>query len=297
MNVYSSRRTDRAEQLKAQIRRERLFLLVAIAVLAIWLMAERMSNRFCAIQVNAKTVVWARSSAKATEICDLVKKKVVGSAPVSLARFREKVTFKSGRFTGNELLPPAKAAEELSKVVSLAVKGWVIEVDGKKVVGLPTKEKAEETLAATLDQFRPRAGTPEGEPRFEGKVKAVEGEVPGDAFYDSAFAAREALLGGNDRSRQYTVARGDTLASIAEKNKISVALLRKLNSEVPESGSVGVGQRLFVKRPKPAVTVVSKAVEIEHAKPGEAGVTGELPLKRVLVTYNNGEVVKRETIE
>ncbi len=227
----------------------------------------------------------------------MLKKQVVGTAPTSLARFRERVTFKCGRFAGEELLPVPKAAERLAEEVSLLVGGWVIEVNGEKVVGLPSREKAEETLAATLDQFRPRSGTPEGEPRFQEKVGVAKGEVPGECFYDSAFAAREALLGRDDRQRQYTVRKGDSVASVAEKNKISVALLRKLNPGIPESAMLTVGQRLFVRRPKPAVTVVSKAVEIEHAKAGEAGVTGELPLKRVLVTYKNGEVVSRETVE
>jgi len=297
MNVYSSRRSDRAEQLKTQIRRERLFFVAAIAILLVWLLAEGMSSRFCAIQVDGKTIVWARSRAKAYDICDLVKKEVVGSAPTSLARFRQRVTFESGRFTGNELLPVPQAAERLAQAVTFIVNGWVIEVNGQKAVALPTKEKAEETLAATLDQYRPQSGTPEGEPSFEEKVRVVKGEVPGDAFYDSAFNAREALLGGADRQRQYTVRPGDSLASIADKNKISVPLLRKLNPGIPASGSLVAGQRLFVKRPKAMVTVVAKTVEIERAKPGEAGVTGELPVRRVLVTYKNGEVVDRSTVE
>jgi len=297
MNFYSPRRSDRAEQLKQQIRRERLFFLVVIAVLLIWLMAERMSNRFWAIQVDGKTVVWARCRTDANAICDQVKRAAVGDAPIAAAHFCEQVDLKAGRFTGTELLPVPKAAEVLAQAVSVVVDGWVIRVDGEAVVGLPTKEKAEETLKATLDQFRPRSGTPEGEPHFEQKVTVEKGRISSEAFYDSAFKARDALLGKEDRTRQYLVRKGDTLASIARDHKITTALLLKLNPDVAPSGALSVGQRLFVRKPQPPVTVVAKAVEIEHAKPGEAGVTGELPLKRVLVTYKNGEVVSRETIE
>jgi len=296
--MFSTRRQDRVEQLKLQIRRERTFFLGLLALLGIWLFAVKMSSRFCAIEVEGKPIVWARSKAQAEEILQAVKRRKLGKAPLSLARFRQRVNLNVTQFRGEELLPPAQAIERLTPHLDLLVQGHAIVADGRALAALPTEQMARETLDALLDQFRPRSGPLQAEPHFKEQVSVSHEsqEVPGEIFFDSPFTARDALLGKNDAARQCVVRPGDTLASLAQANRVAPQLLRELNPEIPADGSLVAGQRLFIRPPKPLLTVVAEAVEIERSQTPAAS-PGDLPLKRVKVTYENGKVVKREAAQ
>lgn len=143
--------------------------------------------------------------------------------------------------------------EALRKNISWFIDAWAISVGNERATYLATKAMAEEVLENVKKSYLPEGdeltiiGTEFVEP-----VELIKEEIPISGLGDPDQAFRT-LTEGREPLREYTVQRGDSYWSIAERNNMTVEELKLINGAV--SNNLTIGQVLKLNTPKPLLSV------------------------------------------
>jgi murein DD-endopeptidase MepM/ murein hydrolase activator NlpD len=149
---------------------------------------------------------------------------------------------------------------------------------------------------------------------FAEDVRVVKGFVD-RADIASVTAATELITKENEEEKVYSVAQGDTLSEIAQKNDMKLSELMTLNPELEKKKYINIGQEIIVTVPEPELSIACDE-KIMYSKPIqytvekienkdkykgtttvlENGIEGEMQVTAV-VTKVNGYEKSRSVID
>ena len=202
-------------------------------------------------------------------------------------------------------------AQEVRRNIEICVNAVVIDIDGMSAVALETREDAQWVLDETLAPYSGGDGITET--KFLEDVSIEQKDVD-YSLLRTKEEAYQLLNVGVETAQTYTVASGDTLWSIAEKNGYTVAELRTANPAVANTDNLSVGMELSLMRPQKLLNVSSeRVIEVTETLTHETqtitddsmysdqtvvrqkGSDGERK-STIQINYINGAEVSRETL-
>jgi len=278
---------------RKQLQTERAFYWIVIIALLVALIAIIFSEKQCAIQVGDRTVAWVDGIKTAQHVIETLRQEYVNSITLSFGepiaktfRFKEEPTFVRRSVEGPRLVSENEALRRLRNAVTPQVKGWVIYIAQKPVVGLPTRAMAEETLFGIKLKLTGGNVEKAKKSKLEGGSKIVEEYISLKQMRPKAEEAIAYLLGssapagasgeklpylGPAGSGTYTVQPGDTGMAIAHRLGTTIEELEKLNPHT-EWSKLHPGDILHVpttaaKQPNPSSTHNSSPAGGNVAKP------------------------------
>lgn len=200
--MYRDRRQYTIIRLRNQIWRERQLFFLVLVVLLGFIFYQRWAAGFYALKVKGVAVVWAKSRKDAEELLQMVKRSEGGTiSPNVKTRFAEKVEIRRERFSGEEIPDLQEGVAKLLPHLSLLVTGPAVLVDGKAVVGVPSREFGELVLKEVKRRLGPvGAGGQLVEEKFKQNVEMKEAEVPVGMYREDTEQAVE-MLAGKEGSR------------------------------------------------------------------------------------------------
>ena len=307
--------------LRLQLRIERaLILAVALFFVARWV-CGLFSDAKSLIIVNGKAIVCVPSQSDADAILDRIRTDT-GCNPTEI-KFREDVCVARAP---RDASPVSRhmAMRVARRAISPVIQRWAVIVDGKPVVALPSRKAAGETLDLAKLKFGKLAANLLEEPQFKENVTVDLASVSPTIFCRRAEQAVDALFAAPPPVRRdavYVVRKGDVAGAIAEKCKLQLSELCRLNPGT-DLNRLQIDDKILVKKtdmPKAKLTVVVRDVrectEVTRASvqrvssaalyagktveisPGRSG----LRKVRVAVIYENGrkaasDILDEETI-
>jgi murein DD-endopeptidase MepM/ murein hydrolase activator NlpD len=178
---------------------------------------------------------------------------------------------------GEPPLSASELSEKLSSTLEFSAKGYVVRVEGKDVVALRDRAAAETAIEEVRQAYLGKADkngvrVKVEQVRILQQIEIVEARVPVNSLKEPE-EAKQILLRGTDRIALYTVAKGDSLWSIARSRGMTVEQLRRANPQLV-GDRLQIGQTLNLIVPEPYVNVVSvETVTQEVAVPFEVSVS------------------------
>ncbi|MBM7693550.1 murein DD-endopeptidase MepM/ murein hydrolase activator NlpD [Peribacillus deserti] len=175
------------------------------------------------------------------------------------------------------LIPDTEDKKVIKQLKELPIeaKSYAIEVDGKKVVFLPEKKEAAETIEALKYQYltdEEREAIEKGKTESKTKIKEIsfsqevgieKSEVKPSQIMDSKKAL-EKLNKGSKEEKIYKVKQEEKLAAVASENGIDTKKLVALNPALEQKTKLEEGQSVIVEEEKPFVDVVINKEIIEN---------------------------------
>lgn len=247
-------------------RKERLYSLVVLAVLAVaamLMMTLRRPKVLYAIYVNQRPWVYVRSENEAKEIKDVVlKKKTEGRKE---ARLVEQVTVKQVPKKNQEIDDRNVAISKLESVLTVVSTAKVLMVNDKPVLSALD----DGIIKAALERIK-QNGLPANKQgirtvTFKEDVQIVDKDVqsPGVNSVEEAMKKLQSSSVTEEKYVTYAVKKGDMAWQVAQRYKIPIMELKKLN---PRSNlkSLHIGEKLKIsssgkrKKIKSLITVVAK---------------------------------------
>lgn len=229
---------------------------------------------------------------------------------------QELITYKEALVNENDFTPNSDLEKNLKNNVPFKVKVFPINIDGTDVAYLKTKSEAEKVIENIKSLFLPTDTD-------NRKVKIKSVNICEDIIIDSKLVdinnilsvddALKYILKGTMEDKIYTVEKGDSLWSIANKYDMSVDEIVKANPDInPELIHIGDEINLVVPKPFinievkyeytykqsiPYQVVVKKDPNLERnkAKKQKYGKYGEKEVT-VEVVENNGVLVSKEVL-
>jgi len=147
-------------------------------------------------------------------------------------------------------------AAVLKNNVAVKVVASVITVDGHPAVALHSADEAQQVLNTVLSPFmNAPASLYRTDVGFVEDVKVTQMPVDYGLLQGVDDAVHTLTLGTSVQDNPYTVKKGDTLAKIAKKFKITMADIFKANPEIASSDVIQPGQTLNAVKPQNWVSV------------------------------------------
>lgn len=199
---------------------------------------------------------------------------------------------------------PAGAAEEpdrvlrdrLTQALRLHVHAYVISVNGRPALALPTQEEAAQTLRLVKDHWadQPLVSPPQGQPEFLERVDIQKRAVDTGLTRQNAASAAP-YFWTPPAAKTYTVRRGDIASRIAHRAHLS---LRELITANPNANlnRLRPGDLLHVQKTPQLLTVRVRKAVVADEKVQPNAPASEAGRQRVtyIVTYLNGHETRRE---
>jgi len=245
------------EQIKAK--KHRLLLPALVGLVAVAVLCVRGFGGVYAVEVNGEVIGYVRdaegvraaATAIASERSEALGRQVTFGDSLQLKRVAEAAE-------------PLKTPEELTDVIAeslpLSVPGCLIKVNDSDVVAVATREEAETVVSGVKDDYAARiakdSNTVFDEITIHETVEICETDVP-LILLKTVDEAKQYLLTGTTEEKKYTVAKGDTLWTIAENNGISVNKLIEANPDI-NPNRLSIGQKLSMIVPKPYINISSR---------------------------------------
>ena len=221
-----------------------------------------------AILVDGQLVCLVRSERAANQAHDSLLSLKKGTFKGD-ASFKQKWEDKPWPAKGEKIQTVKEAVELLTSRLDVVVEGYAIQVKGRDLVVLPSKEKAEETFNTLKAKFLVEGETALEPQRFEVEPTVVRTQVSPDDLIDDIRTAAGELLRGTEAPEEYVVRRGDAPASVAAAHHMPLAKLHELNPGLREKAAhddIHAGDKWIVAGPRPAVVVITKK-ETTHMVP------------------------------
>ncbi len=305
---------DLVKQLKAKIKAQRYnkihTIIAAFFILAlVTIFFFSGSNQVLSIeQQNIAKINNERTYNKALDIIKEEREQELG---YTINEITSKIVLSSDKdFDGKKIKDPQELAEIIKPYIDCQTAGYALKVNGSEKVFLKTKEETDSLLENLKTGF-----LKEGEEilsyKFKEEIEVVETNVSADKLM-SIEEAHTYVLTGNDKIETYTVEKGDTLSTIAEKHDLGLSKLREANPEM-KGDLISIGQELKLLKLEPIVhVIVEKEIKVEEAIPfptkyinsadlyagqtkvKNAGNNGLKEVKYKVVSENGKEVEKQE---
>lgn len=300
--------------------RDRMGTLVLVIILLPVIWFVRRPRTLYAIYVNQRPFVYVKSEKEAKEIkATALKKKTEGK---ERARVVEQLTIKEVDKKGKEIDSYEVALSKLESMLTVVSSAKVLIVNGKPVFSAP-----DETVIKTALERLKQSGVPTGKGplkyvTFKEKVEITAQEVksPSITSVEEALQALRSTAIEKEKVVYYTVKKGDMGWEIAQKFKVPIKTLVKMNPQA-NLKNLRIGAKLKIsvvpskKRvTKSILTVVSKKEVREKSavsppvvmqksdklfrgerkilKQGKPGTKEEI----ALVVYENGVEKRRKVI-
>ena len=280
---------------------ERAIFLAIIAGFGIWMAVTRLSGAPRLILVDNRPIAAVESRAAAKSVLEHVRFGRAAGVPGKAIRFAQRV---SVRRAGEDadLVDVPEAVRALEDAVTVEAELYAIVVDDKPLAALVDKEHAEEALRLTKKQYERRIRNLYSQSSFKEQVFISRRYVEIEKLCSSPDEATRVLTTITEKPTIHTVVAGDRAVHIAPRYGVSLADLKKLNPQADLDRLIE-GDQLLIRRPRPPVTVISKALvtrAIDITPPPEArrygyARTGKRQV-RMVVTFENGEPVLEEIV-
>ena len=271
--------------------------LVLLGAIGTFLFLRHM-NRPVQILVDGKVLATAKNYQAGVALLADAEKTAVGDAyPADSFVRLQKVEFV--RTSGDAPIDSDDTIRHtLASNLKLKVRAYVIKIDGRPTIGLPTSQAATQALAIVKEHYAsmPPNAQIVGQPTFRERVVIDRVSIPAaSAKHDSQDAA--AYFWSLAPARTYVVKPGDRGYKIAVSHHISFANFLLANAG-KDMNKLQPGDVVNLSRSHPILSVEVKkqmtATEpiVPDEDPDRAGK------RRVVyaVTYTNGEVTKREVL-
>ncbi|MBM3471998.1 MAG: LysM peptidoglycan-binding domain-containing protein [Armatimonadetes bacterium] len=300
-NGLTERRTTRLHGTVTFLRRALLVSFALNLILAALLVRGCVTRSAArAILVDGELMCLVRSEKAADEVHDKVLAIKRGEFRGE-ASFRQRWEDKPWPAKGERVHTVSEAVELLKRRLDVAVEGWAIQVKGRNLVVLPSKQKAEETLSTLKAKFLSEGETALEPQRFGTEPAVARTQVPPEDLLDDIRTAANELLRGAEQPQEYVVKTGDTPYKVAEAHAMSVEQLYKLNRGLREKASrneIQPGDTWIVAGPRPAIVVITRKEKTEVGpvpfkviqRPSETLPKGE---RRVMRDGQEGEAKQR----
>ncbi len=266
---HTDRRTTRLHGTVSLLRRLLLASVALNIVLAAMLARGCLSRSTArAILVDGELVCLVRSDRAANDVHDRVLAAKKGDFRGE-ASFRQKWEDKPWPAKGEKVQTVAEAVNLLKPRLDVVVEGWAVQVKGRDIVVLPSKEKAEETLSTLKARFLAEGETLLETQTFEVEPTVGRTQVAPESLLDDIRTATNQLLRGSDQPEEYVVKVGDTPYSVAQGHSMSLEKLYQLNPGLKQRAArneIQPGDKWTVAGPRPTVVVITKK-EIARAAP------------------------------
>jgi LysM repeat protein len=257
--------TDRrATRLHGTVSLLRRLLLVSVAlniILAASLVRGCLSRSTArAILVDGELVCLVRSERAANDVHDRVLAAKKGDFKGD-ASFKQKWEDKPWPAKGEKVHTVAEAANLLKPRLDVVVEGWAVQVKGRDIVVLPSKEKAEETLSTLKAKFLAEGETLLEAQTFEVQPTVGRTQVAPENLLDDIRTATNELLRGAERPEEYVIKAGDTPYSVAQAHGMSLEKLYQLNPGLKQRAArnaIQPGDKWIVSGPRPTLVVITK---------------------------------------
>lgn len=291
-----------ADGMARQLRAFKIIAAVLLAALLAgigWFLYVRRAGQPVTVLLDGKPITTVRNYATANALLSEAERaKVGGGYPEESIVRLQKVQWQR-LAAGKAVDADPVAVKKLKAALKLHVRAYVILVNGKVSVGLPSDEMAADTLHRVKEHFAqmPPQADLIGEPKFLQRVIVKLKSIDGALAKSSAEAAAP-YFWTPPPSKTYTVRRGDTGMVIAHRNHISLSEFisanagRNINRLTP-------GDTVNVQKMPLLLTVqvkkrMRREEKIIHNAPDS--VAG-LRAVTYAVTYTDGLEVSREVID
>ncbi|HUV04139.1 MAG TPA: LysM domain-containing protein [Armatimonadota bacterium] len=280
---------------------ERAVFAAILAGLGIWIAGSRLSGAPYTITVGGKPIATVESLRAAKAVLHGARLERASGVPADSVRFAQRVELRRAAKNA-EFVDVPEAVGAVEKAAPVEVEAFAIVVDDRPAVALPKKEQAEQTLRLVKEHYRRNLGRLRIEPTFKEEVFVERRYVGVEKLCAAPEDAVRVLTSTAEKPVFHTVVAGDRAVNLAVQYGVPISEMKKLNQQM-NLDELMEGDQLLVRKGKPPVTVVCKkwtTRTVAVTPPPEArrhvrAKTGKREM-RILVTYENGELVSEDVI-
>lgn len=272
-----------------------------IAGIGIWTATSRVSDAPYTILVDDKPIVSLESREAAKTVLRKARLQGASGVPAGSIRFAQRVTLRQAP-KEVEIADVPEAVRALENAVTVEAELFTITASNTQVAAFTEKQDAEETLHLLKRHYDREIRNLYTETTFKERVSIEQRHVELDKLYSSPEEAVRGLTAIVQEPMIHTLQRGDRAVNLARQYGVSLSDLERLNPDV-DLERIVEGDRLLIRRAKPPVTVISKALiskTVTIPRPPEARrqKNPKIGKRRIqlLVTYENGEPVGEKII-
>ncbi len=221
----------------------------------------RLSNTAYMVSLNGTGIGMVKDRKIAMKVLDQINDEILGEnkngelvLTAELKLEKTKIDTDVDRILDKESLK-----EELRKNIELKRKAITLCIDDSPILSVIGMDKARNLLERIKESFVSKDdGVIVSNIDIKEKVELLDNPVEPEDIMDPEDAYKF-LLNGTTESKEYKVAKGDSLWGISMNNNISVEDLERANPSV-DPKKLQIGQMLSMIVPKPFVTVVTEEV-------------------------------------
>ena len=283
--------------------------LIALLVMAVAIFAFGSSEQI--VMYNDQQIVKIDSKKTYSDAIGIIKSAKEAELGMAIDEIKTGLVLnKKGKMSGEAVKDPAQLAEVLLPYVDFQATAAALQINGEPKVFLRSAEEANQLLEELRTDF-----VKEGEKvlsvAFREEVQVVKSHAAATRIMDLE-EAKTFVLNGTDKLETYTVVKGDTLSTIAQKQGVALSALRAANPQI-NGDRLSIGQQLQLVKLEPLIHVMmEKEVVREEKIPfgtkttnsadlwagqtqvKKAGVSGLKEVTYKIVMENGREVEKQE---
>ncbi len=273
---------------------ERGVFLLIISALGLWVAYTQLVGVPHTVLVDGKALATLDSRREASSVLDEVRDRQLDGKQIAASAFAQRVSLRKASGSA-EIDSRGNAVSALDQALVLKAQGYAILVDDKAVIALAKEDDAFRALDLLKQKYAQRLKQLYSRPAFKEQVTIDRLYLPVESIMVDPEKAAEYLTVAHDKPVHHTIKPGDRAVRITAHYGISLDDLKSLNPRM-DTDRLTEGDRLLVSRPKPPVTVITKALETKIAPVRTPAVRG-IPAKTgkrqtwMVVTYENGRVV------
>lgn len=289
--------------MRKQVFIKRAVFSVIVLAVGFWLGTSNIDKKPQTIIVDGKPVVSVESIRTAKNVLRDVRRQASSDIPIESVRFAQRVTIRRAE-PGTDISDMPEAVGALKKSVTLEANLYAIVADGKPLAAFDDEKDADDALRLVKQHYERNLGKLCAESVFREDVFVDRRYVNPAIAYSKPNDAARILTAVSEKPVVHVLQVGDRAVNIARQYKISLSDLKKLNPDLNLDRLIE-GDQLLIRRPRPPVTVLSKALVVKTTDvtpPSESGRQGmATPIHgkretKLVVTYENGEPVKEDVL-
>lgn len=292
---------------------KKLFLLAGgISVLLIAILLINNPFPVFSVSINGRDMGYVKNKDIFYDIVDSVEKDLSFKYGTEVTIKEGVITFEEASSKEMKPLDESRAIVALSESRNSFLKAWGIMVNGRRIVALNSREKAQGLLEEIKAKYL-REGGQYLEIGFKEEVEINEINVRSEEIFSYDEALRY-ILTGTAEKREHVVQEGESFWTIAGKYEIPIEELTAANPSI-NPDKIQIGQTINLMIPETYLTVVTleKAVESEKIQyeiayektealfKGEENIKqkGNFGIKEISkqIIRENGQKVSEEVID